>query len=120
MVVLNALKFVCHCLGLVGAGCAVTARPPHAVHMAVYCTVNHAATLGRSSHLGLAKAGHSEPLALCPTAPPRTAVWVPPRQRCAVITSALPALLTSQRCYCRLIVIAFALIRCTSVLLLAL
>ena len=42
MIVISALKFVrVTCLGLVGAMCAVTARPPDAAHMAV----SHVVTL---------------------------------------------------------------------------
>ena len=42
--------------------------------MAVSCVVNHAATLGLSSRLGLAEAGRSEPLAPRPAALPHAAV----------------------------------------------
>ena len=53
----------CHCLALVGVGCAVTARPSHTARMAASRAVNRAAVLGWSSHLGLVEAGRSEPLA---------------------------------------------------------
>ena len=64
----------CHCLGLVGAGCVVTARPSHAAHKAASCAVNRATMLGWSSRLGLAEAGRSEPLAPRPAALPRAVV----------------------------------------------
>ena len=53
----------CHCLGLVGAGCAVTAWPSHAAHMAASRANNRATALGRSGRLGLVEVGRSEPLA---------------------------------------------------------
>ena len=68
MVVLSALKFMrVTCLGLVGAGCAVTARPPHAAHIVASRAVTRATALGRLGRLGLAEAGR-------PAALPRAAV----------------------------------------------
>ena len=84
---LCVLKFVrVTGLGLVGAGCAVTAWPPHAAHTVASHAVKHVTVLDRSSRLGLAEAGRSEPLAPRPAALP-----APLRSRCC---------LTSRCCRC--------------------